>query len=178
VEPNRDLRVAAALLAFLGSVGEAAASEGGPHVPEFELIPDLRLLPLLIAFFLALVPIVNRMLLRPMLRVLDARAERTEGARRRASRLEEQVRAVVARYEGRIRDVRQSAEASRREVLEDARRRAAEETLAARSDAETEIARARREVAAAFEEARRGLRAESEELAREAAARVLGRSVA
>jgi F-type H+-transporting ATPase subunit b len=175
VEPNRDLRVAAALLVLAAfATGDAAASEGS-----LELFPDWRFrLPFLIVFFLALVPIVNRMLLRPMLRVLDARAERTDGARRRASRLEEQVREVVARYDARIRDVRQSAEASRREVLEDARRRAAEEALAARSDAETEIARARREVAAAVEEARRGLRAQSEELAREAAARVLGRSVA
>jgi F-type H+-transporting ATPase subunit b len=172
VEPNRDIRVAAVVLAAFAA-GDASASEGG-----LVLLPDWRLLLLLIALFAALVPLVNRLLLRPMLRVLDARAERTAGARRRAGRLEEQVREVVARYEGRIRDVRLSAETARREILEEARRRAAEETLAARSDAETEIARARREVAGASDEARSGLRALSEELAREAAARVLGRSIA
>lgn len=174
MERSRDRRVAALALA-LGALAaaDAAASEGG-----LELFPDWRFeLPLLVAFFALLVPVVSRLLLRPVLRVLDARAERTAGSRRRAGRLEEQVREVIARYEGSVAEARQAAEASRRELLEQARRRAAETTQAARSDAEQEIGRARREVAGASEQARAGLRAQSAELAREAAARVLGRSV-
>ncbi len=166
-------RVAAPTLAALVAA-DAAASEGG-----LELFPDWRFeLPLLVAFFATLVPIVSRLLLQPMLGVLDARAERTDGARKRAGRLEEQVREVIARYERAIAGARQSAEASRRELLEQARQRAAEATGAARSDAKQEIGRARREVAGAFAEAQAGLRAQSADLAREAATRVLGRSVA
>jgi F-type H+-transporting ATPase subunit b len=176
VERSRDRR-AAALLALatggLAAVDAQAAEEG------LELFPDWRFeLPLLVAFFAAVVPIVNRLLLQPLLRVLDARAERTDGARSRAAGLEEQVRELIARYERELAEARQAAEASRRELLEQARRGAAEATLAARGDAEQEIARARREVARAFASARESLRAQSAELAREAAASVLGRIVA
>ena len=173
MERNRDRRVAIAALGVAALVArDAVASEGG-----LELMPDPPILILLILLFAALVPLVNRLLLRPMLRVLDARAERTDGARRRAARLEEQVRDVVARYEQSIRDVRVSAEGSRQEILEDARRRAGEETVAARSDAELELGRVRRELEVAVGSARDGLRSQAQELAREAASRVLGRVI-
>src|SRR5262245_45104556 len=135
------------------------------------------MLALMVAF-VALVPLVNRALLAPMLRVLDARAERTSGARKRAARLEEAVRDAIARYEQQVGDARRSAEGARREVLEEARRLAAEETGAARADAELELSRARGEVGAALADARRGLRGQATALAREAAARVLGRELA
>src|SRR5262245_42514865 len=175
VQRNCDRRVAAVALTLVAfAAGEAAAAEGG-----LELFPDWRFeLPLLVVFFAALVPLVNRVLLRPVLRVLDARAERTEGSRRRAGRLLEQLREVIARYEGSIAGARQSAETSRRELLDQARRRAAEEIAGARADAEQEIGRARLEVGDALAQARASLRAHSSELAREAAARVLGRNVA
>jgi F0F1-type ATP synthase membrane subunit b/b' len=173
VVTNRDRRPAAAawILSLLAT--DAHAAEGG-----LVLAPDWPVLGVLVVFFTALVPVVNRLLLAPMLRVLDGRSERTEGARKRAARLEEQVRETVARYERAIDETRRAAEGARREVLDDARRRAAEETGAARSDAETEIARARREIGAALGKVRGGLRAEAEGLAREAASRVLGRGVA
>jgi hypothetical protein len=94
VERNRERRVAVAAFGVaILAAGDAGAAEGG-----LELLPAPTLLVLLTLIFAALVPIVNRLLLRPMLRVLDARAERTDGARRRAARLEEQVRDAVARY--------------------------------------------------------------------------------
>lgn len=173
MERNRDPRVAVAALVVVAlAARDATASEGG-----LVLLPDPPLLGVLILFFAALVPLVNGLLLRPMLRVLDARAERTEGARKRAARLEEQVRDVIARYEKSIQDVRQSSETSRREILEEARRRAGEETLAARSDAETELGRVRRDLASSVSRARQGLRTQAQDLAREAAGRVLGRAV-
>jgi F0F1-type ATP synthase membrane subunit b/b' len=175
VQRNRDRRVAAGALGLAAlAAADAAASERG-----LELEPDWFFeLPLLVALFAALVPVVSRVLLRPVLRVLDARTERTDGARKRAGRLEEQVRELILRYEKSIADARRSAEVSRRELLEQVRRRAAEETGAVRADAEQEIGRARRAVTSALAEARASLRVQSVELAREAAARVLGRSVA
>jgi F-type H+-transporting ATPase subunit b len=175
LERSRDRR-AAALALGIGALtaADAAASEGG-----LELFPDWRFeLPLLVVFFVVLVPIVSRLLLSPLLGVLDARMERTDGARRRAGRLEEQLREVTARYEGAVAEARQSAEGSRRELLEQARRGAADTIGAARADVEQEIGRARREVAEALEQARSSLRSQAVDLAREAAARVLGRSVA
>jgi F0F1-type ATP synthase membrane subunit b/b' len=173
VERNRERRVAVAAFGVaILAAGDAGAAEGG-----LVLLPDPTLLVLLTLFFAALVPFVNRLLLRPMLRVLDARAERTDGARRRAARLEEQVRDAVARYESSIREVRKAAEGARQEILDDARRRATEEALAARSDAETELGRVRRALEGAVLGARDGLRNQARELAREAAGRVLGRVI-
>lgn len=163
----------AAVLCLLGLVaGDAAASEG------LELFPDPKILTVLVVVFVLLVPLVNRALLAPMLRVLDARAERIQGTRKRATRLEEAARAAVARYESSIQEARRAAEVARRAALEEARRLAAEETGAARADAALELGRTRAEVAQALAEARRGLRAQSTALAREAAARVLGRELA
>jgi F0F1-type ATP synthase membrane subunit b/b' len=164
---------AVAALCLLGlAAGDAAAAEG------LELFPNPRILLALLVAFALLVPIVNRALLAPMLRVLDARAERTGGARRRAAHLEESAREAMARYEHSVLETRRAAESARRTALEEARRLAAEETGAARADAELELGRARAAVAASLAEARRGLRAQSTALAREAAARVLGRELA
>ena len=121
---------AVAALCLLGlAAGDAAAAEG------LELFPDPKLLTGLVIAFLLLVPLVNRALLAPMLRVLDARAEHTDGARKRAARLEESVRDAIARYERSVAEARRAAEASRRSALEETRRLAAEETGAARADA-------------------------------------------
>jgi len=140
-------------------------------------MPDPKTLGVLVVLFALLVPLVNRMLLGPVLAVLAARSERTEGTRRRAAQLEETARSIVARYEGAIQEVRQSAENSRREALEGARRDAASQLGAASAQAEAELGRVRGEVSAALASARQGLRAQAEELAREAATRVLGRSL-
>jgi F0F1-type ATP synthase membrane subunit b/b' len=173
VQRNRERRVAiAAVGPAIFTAGDAVAAEGG-----LVLLPDPTLLIVLTLFFAALVPFVNGLVLRPMLRVLDARAERTDGARRRAARLEEQVRDAVARYERSIQEVRRAAEGTRQEILDDARRRATEETLAARSHAETELGRVRRELESAVRGARDGLANQARELAREAAGRVLGRVI-
>ena len=164
---------AVAALCLLGlAAGDAAAAEG------LDLFPNPKILVALLITFVLLVPVVNRALLAPMLRVLDARAERTAGARRRAAHLEESAREAMERYERSVAETRRAAEGARRSALEEARRLAAEETGSARADAELELARARDAIAASLAEARRGLRAQSTALAREAAARVLGRELA
>ena len=72
MERNRERRIAIAALGVTAlTARDAIAVEGG-----LELMPDPLILVLLIVFFAALVPLVNQLLLRPMLRVLDARTER------------------------------------------------------------------------------------------------------
>ena len=69
------------------------------------------------------------------------------------------------------------AESGRRQLLEEARREHAQMTGSVRGEAETEISRAREEVAGALVSARSQLREQAKALAREAATRVLGRSL-
>ncbi len=149
---------------------DALASEG-----RLVLKPDVSILLGLIVLFAALVAPVNALLFRPIFRVLDARAERITGTRERAAKLQTQADEILQRYEQAVREVREDAERQRRERLDESRREKAAQTLAARGEAEGELERAREELDAALTGARASLREQAESLARETAARVLGR---
>ena len=173
---HRDFRpglLAAALPLLLLTARTAAASEGG-----IVLWPDwFTLLPFMIALFAALIVPVNALLFRPLLRALDLRSDRIVGTRERAEKLAASADEILARYEKAVSDVRVEAEQARRSELSNARSETAARTAAARADAEREIERARHEVSGALADARTRLRSEAEPLAREAASRVLGRTL-
>jgi F-type H+-transporting ATPase subunit b len=151
----------------------AALASGG----ELVLVPQIPMLVALIALFLLLIGPTNRLIFKPLLRVLDEREARTAGTRARAARLEEEAREVLERYEREIAKTREETERLRRAALERGRGESQELTGAARGAAEQTLEQARGELAGALDSARRVLRAQSQELAREAAARVLGRSL-
>jgi len=151
----------------------AWAAEGG-----IEILPDWTgLLPILIAGFLLLIWPVNALIFTPLFRVLDEREQRIAGARERAGALGDQARGVLASYESALARARDESAGERRARLDAARAEEKAATLAARQDAERRIESARAQVEAALREARAGLRPRAEELAREAAERILGRSL-
>lgn len=150
----------------------ARASSG-----DLVLVPDLRMMLALIALFLLLIAPTHRLILKPLLRVLEEREERTAGTRARAARIEEEAREVLARYEREVAKTREEAERQRRATLEQVRGESQGLTGAARGAAEQSQAAARRELAEALDAARHVLRERTQELAREAAARVLGRTL-
>jgi len=154
------------------AAGDAAAAGGG-----LELLPRLELLGVLLLLFTLLIVPVNTVIFRPIFRALDERDDKIAGTRARAERLERDAQAVLERYESAVREVREEAELARRARLETTRGETAQTTTAARAAAEGEIERARAELSAALTEARASLRAQSQILAREAAARVLGRAL-
>jgi F-type H+-transporting ATPase subunit b len=141
-----------------------------------EIFPDERIFYLIVLFVLLVFP-VNKLLFHPIFRVLDERDARIEGARKRADAVSAEAEATLQRYRSGVRSARDEAESGRKQVLEQARREQAQLTGGARSEAEAEINRAREEVAGALTEARSQLREQAEALAREAATRVLGRSL-
>jgi len=165
-------RSAGVLLLALLVPGRAAAAEGG-----IQLIPDPWVTLVLIAGFALLVVPMDRVLFRPLFRILDERAERIEGARARAGELESEADALLERYEGEVARTREEAARERRERADRAREEELEAAGEARREAEARLEQARREVGEALEKARRDLRRESEALARLAAERVLGRAL-
>ncbi len=165
-------RFAALLGGLLLAAPPAWASEDN-----LVLVPDPRLLVALLLLFILLVPPVNALLLRPVFRVLDDREDRIAGTRRRADKVSADADEILARYEQAVRDVRDEAERDRKQRLLAARSEAATQTAAARAAADQDSDRARREIAAALANARQSLRPHAERLAREAAARVIGRSL-
>jgi len=158
------------------AVGVFAALPAQAAGSSLEIFPDVRIFYLMALFVLLVFP-VNKLLFRPIFRVLDERDARIEGARKRAEQIGAEAEATLDRYQSALRSAREEAESDRKRVLEAARREQAELTGSVRSEAEAAINRAREEVTGALGAARSQLREQAQELAREAAARVLGRGL-
>ncbi|MBW2542108.1 MAG: hypothetical protein JRF15_08460 [Deltaproteobacteria bacterium] len=160
-----------ALVACALCAGAASASEGG-----LVLLPDWTgKLPMLVVLFALLMYPVNALLFKPILRVLDAREERTAGTRKRAESVMKRADETLAEYERAVRDVRAESEQARKQEAATARRENSAVIDEARAESERELERARADLAAALEESRQALGAKAQSLADEAASRVLGR---
>lgn len=169
---RRSQLIALFLLIAVSAFAPAAYASGG-----LVLVPDPLTVVVLLIGFLILIPLVSRIIVKPILAVFDQRNEKIAGARKRAESLEGTASEILGRYEAAVREVRDESETGRREQIDASRAERAQITARAREEAEGEIARSQREIATALSEARAGLRASAEQLARQAAERILGRAV-
>lgn len=149
-----------------------AFAEGGGNI----ISPDGSLVFVLI-LFLVFVFVLNRILFRPISRVLDERETLTEGAANEARAARRRYEARLAEYEATIRQAR--AESYRRLEQEraaalDERRRLIEE---AKQHANEEIGRAKQEIERQVATARAALESESRQIAERISRTVLGRTV-
>src|SRR5262249_42682530 len=117
IRSQRALAGAVPPVALLALAAPPARAEGGPLV----IVPNRTALVLL-AVFVVLVPVVNRLLLAPLMGVLDERESRIEGARRRAAELAEQASALVARHDAAVRGARGISNVEHARTGEEARR--------------------------------------------------------
>jgi F-type H+-transporting ATPase subunit b len=163
--------LAAAALAL--SAAPARAAEDS-----IQIFPDPKLLAPLVVLFAALIWPLSTVLWKPLLRVLDERRARIEGTRARAQTVAAEAEDVLAGYQRAVDQARRAAESERRGLLDVSRQDQAEITGAARRSADAEVAAARARVERSVEAARAELEGSARELAREAAARVLGRPLA
>lgn len=168
----RSVAVAAGTLAGLLCASSAHAANKLVLIPEHPIYVAY----LMVAFFL-LVPIVDRLIVRPIFRVIDERAAKIEGARERAAKLQLDADSVLSKYETAVRDVREEAERGRRDSIDASRAQQAEVTGAARAEAEREIEQSRTALESSLADARASLRSTAEGLAKQAAEQVLGRAI-
>ena len=170
--------VARALSAALALVlAQSLAARPAQAAGTLELTPDAVVtVTLLIVFILIIFPL-NNMIFQPLLRVMDEREEKIDGARQKADRVVEQAQEALERYEEAIRVAHEEATADRRRKLDVARAEMHDVTSKAKADANRDITRAREELGASLEDARQTLRGNAEELAGLAAERILGRSL-
>jgi len=170
------LTLHARLLALtLFVAGDAMASEGS-----IVLLPTKESAPLLISllvFFILLIWPVNKLLLKPLLGVIDAREDRIVGTRARAEKLAAVADKVLERYESSIREAHEEAQRDRKQALAVARSQSTSQTAEARAGAEQEIEAARAQITGELTQARSTLRTQAEQLATEAASKVLGRNL-
>lgn len=130
-----------------------------------------------LAIILTVMILLNQILFKPMLRILEERKARTEGRRKAAVELDGKAEAVWADYQKRIQEARVEADRTRTEFVrqgEDERRKI---TDAAADEAEKTTSTVRARIRAEAAEARKTLEAEARRLADSAAQRILGRSL-
>jgi len=141
------------------------------------IFPDPPVLVTLIVAFTLLVFPLNRLIFKPLFRVIDERESKIGGATQEAQQLVSRVEALTGQYRSGVRAAREDAEAARKEQLEAARSEQNAITAAARAETEEEITRACSQIDASLEQARATLETASRDLARVAAERILGRSI-
>ena len=131
-----------------------------------------------IALFILIVLICGPLLIKPTLRLLEERRERTEGAREEARKLEQE-------SDDRLGEIEESLVVARKEGQEERegiRMKKVQEAEAAvtqaRDEARKEIETMRDGIEKEKEDARATLKAEIEALAKDIATRLLGREVA
>jgi len=130
-----------------------------------------------LANFLLLMFLLNRILFRPMLRVLAERQARTQGRRKKASQLEADAQGVWEDYQKRLHEAKADADRIRTQLIRqgEAQRDKALETAAVEAD--KAVAQVRARVRAEADDARKSLKAEADRLAASVAERILGRAV-
>ena len=163
----------AAVVSVAALPARAAGGEGG-----LVIVPDPVQLVVLLGLFVLLVPVLDRLLFKPVLEVLERRSQSIEGANDRAEQIACEASELLASHDAALAEVRAQAASARREQIDEARRGYAEAVATARATAEDEIRRTRSDLAAATEAAAASLRSESEQLAQEIAQRLLGRGAA
>jgi F0F1-type ATP synthase membrane subunit b/b' len=120
---------------------------------------------------------VNRLLVQPLLRVLDERESRTSGALAQSQKLADEARTARTELEAGLNEARARAQARRAAILGDGETQERALLDAAREEASRALEGVRSSVQSELAAARTSLQTEARALAREAATRILGRAV-
>jgi F-type H+-transporting ATPase subunit b len=130
-----------------------------------------------IAVFFTLMVLLNQLLFKPMVRVLEERRERTEGRRKKAVQIDAEADGIMAEYQKRIQDTKADADRTRDQLLRQGEAGRQKIVEAATSQAEKTVAEVRARVRAEAQEVRKVLEADARTLAAGVAQKILGRAV-
>jgi len=130
-----------------------------------------------LAVFLVLMFLLNRILFRPMVRVLDERHDRTAGRREKAAQLDAEAESMLASYQARVQEARAEADRARMALVRQGEAERQKLLDAAAADAEKTVATIRARVRSEAADARKDLHQEADRLAAAAATRILGRII-
>jgi len=130
-----------------------------------------------IILFLVLLVILNRVLFRPYLALLDERERQTAGALRESSELEHEGARLKEEYEEKIAQAQAFAGAAKDAILQEVRRERERMLAQARLEATTSLEKVRQEVQSQMQIERRLAAAEVARVAEQMASKILGRNV-
>jgi F-type H+-transporting ATPase subunit b len=163
---------AAALLAAATVIAPAHA-----HAAGLNLFPDMGLVGMNVLLFVLLIYPVNRLLVQPLLAVLDERERRTAGAESEVEALRSSAREARSALEAGLVQARARAQARRTAILSAGETDERALLDAARNDAMQNVESVRNAVQSELDAARAALESDTRALAREAASRILGRAL-
>jgi len=138
------------------------------------LLPDLSVF-WVIFFVLLLTALLNRLLFKPVLRVMEERERAIRSARELADRSADNARLASAEFEKKTAEARAELYRQMDEMRRAAMTERADIMTRTRAEAESEIAAATAKLTAEAEEARRRLSTEADALGAAVAERILGR---
>ncbi len=127
--------------------------------------------------FLVLMFILNIILYKPLMKVMDDRQKRIDDAHDEVRSLEETIKDKVAAYEAKLREARASAMEQREEIKNQGTEAAKGILGQARDEVSEMIQGFKTKVSAEKEAARQILQKQTEQIAQEISEKVLGRSV-
>jgi F0F1-type ATP synthase membrane subunit b/b' len=140
------------------------------------VLPNLSVLWVILIVLLTTV-LLDRLMFRPLFRVMAVRDENTASARAVADKAAAEAAAAAAEFEAKTTAARAEVYREMDQTRRDALARRAELLVATRREGEEGLARAGAQLAADAAAARERLSADAEEIGREIAERVLGRKV-
>ena len=140
------------------------------------LMPNITLVIQMVTF-LVLMVILDRLLFKPMMRVLNERKARTEGRRQIAADAEAEAGNIWESYEKDIIEAKASADLARVEVIRTAEAKRQAITAVATAESDKVLAEIRARVQADADVARDAVQAQVAGLAQEMAQKVLGRAI-
>jgi F-type H+-transporting ATPase subunit b len=140
------------------------------------LLPDITVF-WVIFFVMLLTVIVDRLLLRPILRVINEREQAIRSARDLAERSANQARAAAAEFDQKTTAARGEIYKQMDEMRRSALAERSEIMARTRADADAQVAAASERLKAETEEAKRRLEADADALGGAVAERILGRKV-
>ncbi|HNZ23081.1 MAG TPA: ATP synthase F0 subunit B [Polyangiaceae bacterium] len=127
--------------------------------------------------FLLLFIVLKPILLDPFLKVVEAREKRTDGAKAEARQMDERAGEIIKRYESEMEKVRKVAGEEQERLRSEAQKLEAQILGEARTEAARVTAEGKEKIRKEAESIRFELGQFSGELARETAAKVLGREI-
>lgn len=153
------------------ALSSLSAAAGGVVI-DFDLTFIIQML-----FFLALVVALKPLLFDPLLKVFEAREERTEGAKDSARQMQNEAGALLERYEAELLRVNAVAAEERDKIRAETSRLESEILQEARDATAAIIEAGRRDISDQVQKIRFDLGKQSEQLGRDIASRALGRDV-
>jgi F-type H+-transporting ATPase subunit b len=156
---------------FVDSLIRGSFREGGVNL-DFDLTFVVQM-----AAFTVLVLILKPLLFDPLLKLFEERERRTEGAKLLARKMDERAGEILRKYEAELETVRRAATEEREKLRSEGQRLEAQIVAEARAEVAKMLEQGKAKIETDRRAGRADLAVKTQEIAREIAARVLGREV-